>query len=454
MPCFQLPHWRYLHGVKQATILRNDFFAEIRGMKTIFYISLLTVCGVHAQDAPVNPCICTAYGIEDVYINSDGNIEVHDFSAKYKIFSAPTGAFLGRANKSFGNVSHQAKESTTYTLLEKKEKKGTLFTASTNQLQGTELVTTHKKELFAKGDAFDRFEYHNQPAGISFVKTKDKFFFLSPYRIDTLQSGKGETAAFFKNIGEGFHPADIKPSSYALYKEGVGAVLTKTGVLVTAKDGIVGYNYPPPRLDGSYQNKHYKFWTDKPYLTYPSHNDIVTINYETGEIVRIVTIPKEAIRTFEKLQNSSPTFRIIDDRQVIIFAKQYSPNSYVWHYNSGVITPLCDAAAKEDYANAKKSSDAFYEWERKDRIAQQEAKQLADAKWYRENAVTIQPCSACGGKGGTSVENVTSASGEGYRTVYKTDGFGNRSYVTSNYGKSFYPCKKCSGTGQIRTKGQ
>lgn len=195
---------------------------------------------------------------------------------------------------------------------------------------------------------------------MAFVKTKHNLFFISPYRIDTLTNGKSSTTEFFKNIGSGFHPDHISHSSYALYKKDVGAVLTKTGVLINAKGGIIGDNYPKPRIDGTYQQKYYKFWPDKPFLTYEATNqNIVTLNYETGEIVRIITVPQETLRLFKDLQKSSPTFNIINDTQFLIFASQYSPNSYVWYYNNGQITPLCDAASKDEYADAKKKKRCF-----------------------------------------------------------------------------------------------
>jgi len=43
-------------------------------------------------------------------------------------------------------------------------------------------------------------------------------------------------------------------------------------------------------------------------------------------------------------------------------------------------------------------------------------------------------------------------SGDLRQSEYKTDAFGNKTYVTSNYGKTYYPCKKCGGTGQVTVK--
>ncbi len=395
-----------------------------------------------------------AYGVPNVYINKEGNIEVENFNSDYKIFSPHTGVLLGRSKTGLGTMPQMSKVNFKYDVSPKKVKRGITYTATEQQWQDDKLIKTEVKELFAKGDVFYFREYPNYGAGITFVKTKDKFFFLSPYRIDTLTCGKTATSDFFKNIGSGFHPEDIKVSSYALCKDGVGAVLTRTGVLVSAKDGIIGYNYPAPRFDGTYQQRFSKFWADKPYLTYEAGNEkgIVTLNYETGEIIRIVTIPNEVIERFTKLQKVRPTFNIIDDTHFLMFATQHDPNSYVWYYNNGEITPLCDAASKDEYADAKKRSANYYAWANKNWEQQQEEKKQADAKWYRENGSTRQQCNACGGKGGTSVENVNSASGVGYRTVYKTDGFGNKTYVTSNYGKTYYPCKKCGGTGQVTVK--
>ncbi len=113
----------------------------------------------------------------------------------------------------------------------------------------------------------------------------------------------------------------------------------------------------------------------------------------------------------------------------MIYTKQYSPNSYVWYFDNGEIIPLCDPASTEEYADSKKRSDAFYAWETKNYQQRQEEKQLADAKWAREHTVTRNQCGAGGGKGGTSVENVTSASGVGYRTVYKIE----TKYISHNY---------------------
>lgn len=419
---------------------------------SIFIISVLTV---NAQNTPIDNCICTAYGVPDVYINKEGDIEVKNFNDDFKIFSPHTGALLGRSKTGLGNTPQISKENFKYTISSKKIKNGKTYTAIAQQLQEDKLINTDEKELFAKGDEFYFHEYPNYGAGFTFVKTKDKLFFLSPYRIDTLTTGKATTADFFKKIGsDDFHPGDISASSYALCRDGFGAVLTKTGVLINVKDGIIGYNYPAPRIDGTYQQRFSKFWADKPYLTYQSktENKIVTLNYETGEIIRIVTIPDEVMKLFTDLQKIPPSFNIIDDTHFLMFATQHSPNSYVWYYNNGAITPLCDVASKEEYADAKKRSADYYAWANKNWEQQQNEKKQADAKWYKENGSTQQQCAACGGKGGTSVENVNSASGVGYRTVYKTDGFGNKTYVTSNYGKTFYPCKHCGGTGYVTVK--
>ncbi len=424
-------------------------------MKALFYISILLtgVLNANAQNLPIDNCICTAYGISDVYINKEGDIEVSDFNSDYKIFSTTTGVLLGRTKKTKGKAETPQTETFAYSISSNSTKKGTTYKAIAQQSKDGNIINNTEKELFAKGDKFYLFEYRNNASGMAFVTTKHNLFFISPYRIDTLTNGKSSTTEFFKNIGSGFHPDHISPSSYALYKKDVGAVLTKTGVLINAKGGIIGDNYPKPRIDGTYQQKYYKFWPNKPFLTYEATNqNIVTLNYETGEIVRIITVPQETLRLFRDLQKIPPTFNIINDRQFLIFASQYSPNSYVWYYNNGQITPLCDAASKDEYADAKKRSDAFYEWQRKDQEAQRQAKEKADAQWYKDNTVTKQQCTACGGKGGTSVENANSASGVGYRSVYETDGFGNKKYVTSNYGKTFYPCKRCNGTGQQTVK--
>lgn len=419
-------------------------------------IFVISVFSVNAQNTPIDNCICTAYGVPNVYINKEGNIEVEDFNNDYKIFSPHTGDFLGRSKTRLGTMPQISKENFKYNVLSKKVKRGITYTATAQQWQEDKLIKTEEKELFAKGDDFYFHEYPNYGAGITFVKTKDKLFFLSPYRIDTLKNGKAETADFFKNIGGGFHPGDISASSYALCKNDVGAVLTKTGVLINAKDGIIGYNYPAPRIDGTYQQRFSKFWTDKPYLTYETENEnkIVTLNYETGEIIRIVTIPDEVIKKFRDLQKIPPTFNIIDDTHFLMFATQHDPNSYVWYFNNGAITPLCDVASKDEYANAKKRSADYYAWKNKNWEQQQAERNQADAKWHKENGSTQQQCGACGGKGGTSVENVNSASGVGYRTVYQTDYYGNKTYVTSNYGKTYYPCKRCGGTGQVTVKNQ
>lgn len=420
------------------------------------FIFLLCPLLANAQELPDKNCIATSYSLKLVQVNNDGNIEVANFHDDVKYFSSKTGVLLGRAKLSVNPRPKQPSTVSAYQIIDVQNKKDAIYTAKAQEVRNGKDTIKSEKRLQVKGDSYDVYFWQNPNAGISFIKTKSNLFFLSPYRIDTLVSGKSATAEFFKNAEEKkFHPGNIN-SGYQLDERGLGVLLTHQGTLISAKNGIIGHGYPKPVISTPY-NENYLFWENKPYLTYASpltHTEInmVTLDYETGEILRIVSIPETVTKTFMRHQNSYPTFKPINDNEFLIYAKQHSPNSYVWLFDRGEIRPLCDLASRDEYADAKQKSDAFYAWERKNRQAQQEAKQQADAKWARDNTVTRSQCAACGGKGGTLVENVTSASGVGYRTVYETDGFGNKKYVTSNYGKTFYRCKQCNGTGMVSSK--
>lgn len=416
---------------------------------------LLTPIAVNAQQLPGKDCISTAYSLASVQLNNEDNIEVVNFNSDVKYFSRKSGILLGRAKGYPLNGMKKRKTATTFDISYVQNKKSAVFTARAKEIRNGKDTVTYEKILNVKGDKYDVYFWENGNTGMSFIKTKTNFYFLSPYRIDTLTNGKTATAEYFKNTFNHFHPDHIKSSP--LFDENFAALLTSSGTLITAKDGIIAQELPKP-LTYTEGREDYLFWENKPYLTYTANRNhagenIITIDYETGKIIRIVSIPKELIDGFVSFQHSYPTFKPLSDNEFLIFARQHSPNTYIWYFNKGEIIPLCDPASKDEYAGAKKQSDAFYAWERKNYQQQQEAKQQADAKWVRENSVTRSECTACGGKGGTSVENVTSASGVGYRTVYKTNGFGNKTYVTSNYGRTFYRCRQCNGTGVIIKKG-
>ena len=421
------------------------------------FIFLLCPLLANAQELPDKNCIATSYSLNLVQVNNDGNIEVRNSNNDVKYFSRTSGMLLGRAKGSSNEEVKHRKARYDFEITEVQNKKNAVFTARAKEPRGKDTIT-YEKTLNAKGDSYDVYFWQNPNAGISFIKTKSNLFFLNPYRSDTLVSGKSATAEFFKNAEKKkFHPGNIN-NGYQLDERGLGVLLTHQGTLISAKNGIIGHGYPKPVISTPY-NENYLFWENKPYLTYASpltHTeiDMVTLDYETGEILRIVSIPKTVTNTFMRHQNSYPTFKPINDYEFLIYAKQHSPNSYVWLFDRGEIRPLCDPASRDEYADAKQKSDAFYAWKTKNYQQKQEEKKLAEAKWAREHTVTRSQCGACGGMGGTSVENVTSASGVGYRTVYKTDGFGNKTYVTSNYGKTYYPCKQCNGTGVITSKGK
>lgn len=425
--------------------LKPNFFAAL---------SALLICNTGwAQNLPDKDCIATAYNLAFVQLNDDDIIEVVNFNSVVKYFSRKSGALLGRAERSPFLDSKQAKNAIDFDLSEDINKKNVVYTARAKEPREKDTIT-YEKILNVKGDKFDVHYWANGHTGMAFIKTKTSFYFLSPYRIDTLTNDRSATAAYFKNTFNGFHPAEIEYLSYPIYDKGLGVTLTKTGTLITVKDGIVAQDLPKPIIHTTNRD-YFLFWDDNPYLTYTATGgEMVTLNYETGEILRIVTIPIEVKTLFSKYQKSGPMFKPLSDNEFLIHAKLHDPITYIWYFNKGEIIPLCDPASKEEYADAKKKSDAFYAWQAKDRRQQQELKQQADEKWAREHTVTRSQCGACGGKGGTSVENVTSASGVGYRTVYKTDGFGNKTYVTSNYGKTYYPCKQCNGTGMVYSKGK
>jgi hypothetical protein len=138
-------------------------------MKTLFYIPvfILGILNANAQNLPIDNCICTAYGISDVYINKEGDIEVSDFNSDFKIFSTTTGVLLGRTKKAQGKAEATPTETVAYAISSKNNKKGTTYTAIAQQRKDGNIIKTTEKELFAKGDRFTNGK-------VKTLKPKDK----------------------------------------------------------------------------------------------------------------------------------------------------------------------------------------------------------------------------------------------------------------------------------------
>ncbi|MBW7845917.1 MAG: hypothetical protein H3C45_09800 [Bacteroidia bacterium] len=77
-------------------------------------IFVISVFSANAQNTPIDNCICTAFGVPNVYINKEGNIEVENFNDDYKIFSPHTGVLLGRSKTRLDTMPQISKENFIY----------------------------------------------------------------------------------------------------------------------------------------------------------------------------------------------------------------------------------------------------------------------------------------------------------------------------------------------------
>lgn len=259
-----------------------------------------------------------------------------------------------------------------------------------------------------------------------------------------------------------------KDLSYEYYFSNDGKyVLTKWGDRVDLESGTVTGN----AFAGG-ENFSVTMHADNKTYSMPGGTEAINV-YElaTGKLIETVPVPQDLPRL--------PGFQImpLNDPHSFVywlnFNNRAASGGLAYYVKDGVPLSLCDPdwkqeqgdnivsllkewKAKED-AEEKRRRELAAEYERKRKAREEyleshpEARNSKPVSQPKYNTTSYDAsCNYCDGRGTVTYELLTPGVGRTSRTVYSVDVYGNRTYVTNNYGYSTKKCTACRGTGKIK----
>lgn len=247
-------------------------------------------------------------------------------------------------------------------------------------------------------------------------------------------------------------------------------VLTKWGDRVDFEKGTVSGN----AFAGVTGTESFGVTMNADNKTYSMSGGTEAINvYElaTGKLIETIPVPKDLprIQGFEIMPLGDPHSFVY----WLNFNNRAASGGLAYYVKDGVPLSLCDPdwmqeqtdnlvgllrewKAKED-AEEKHRRELAAEYERRKKERDAYLKSHPEA---RNSKPVPQPkyvtstytsrCSYCNGTGSITYELLTPGAGRTSRTVYSVDVYGNRKYVTNNYGYETKKCTACRGSGQIK----
>lgn len=245
--------------------------------------------------------------------------------------------------------------------------------------------------------------------------------------------------------------------------------ITKWGDLADLEnDKVTGNAFPGVT---STENFNVSMNADGKTFTWPNGSESLRVfDLSSGKLVETIPVPAELPRI-----NGFTILALPDPHSYVYwldFNSKAASGGLAYYVKDGVSLSLCDPnwlqeqtdnivgmltdwKAREDEAERKRRLAAIeYEKRRKQR-----EQYLID---HPQDAVTAPKlpkyvtttynatCNYCKGAGTITYENLTPAPGRTSQTVYSVDYYGNRTYVTNNYGYTTKKCGACKGSGTIK----
>lgn len=327
--------------------------------------------------------------------------------------------------------------------------------SDTNPNDGVEVVH-HSKVVMSVDVPLDWSVALNTRNGDLVVATRDEWHWIKMGGERKKLKIKGKTASslsyeyLFSNDG-----------NYLITKWGDLADLEKGKVMGHAFPGVV-----------SAEDFNVSMNADGKTFTWPDGSETLRVfELATGKLVETIAVPAELprIKGFKILALPDPHSYVY----WLDFNSKAASGGLAYYVKDGVSLSICDPnwlqeqtdnmvgmlnewKAREDEAERKRRLAAIeYERRRKER-----EQYLIDHPQSNATATKPQPkyvttthdvsCSYCNGTGTITYENLMPGVGRNSQTVYSVDYYGNRKYVTNNYGYTTKKCSACKGKGTVK----
>lgn len=259
------------------------------------------------------------------------------------------------------------------------------------------------------------------------------------------------------------------PSYEYMFSNDGNYLITKWGDIADFEKGKVTGGAFPSVMNA--ENFNVSMNADGKTFTWPDGNESLRIfELASGKLVETITVPAELprIKGFTILALPDPHSYVY----WLDFNSKIASGGLAYYVKDGVSLSLCDPnwlqeqtdnivgmltdwKAKEDAAEKAQRLAAIAYLKRKEEERQylidhpQTVVPARKAAKYVTTTYNVN-CSYCNGAGTITYENLTAAPNSTSQTIYTVDYYGNRKYVTNNYGYTTKKCSACKGSGTVK----